>query len=171
MTDLAPYAPPTTATVEPVKFLDMTGVSEDVLWAIGRASRMGQLVRVEDHAERPDGTVRARIAYTGETPQMPATALALPGPARPAASAPLPDEPQRWEAWDYIMAGLIATVVAMAGAALWGLYLAVMALGAWVAAHSAQIVGTLAIIAVIMLLALLGGGKACPGLHCGGCRG
>ena len=168
MTDLAPYAPPTTATVEPVKFLDMTGVSEDVLWAIGRASRMGQLVRVEDHAERPDGTVRARIAYSGETPQMPATALALPGPARP---APLLDERERWEAWDYVTAGLIATVVAMAGAALWGLYLAVMALGAWVAAHSAQIVGTLAIIAVIMLLALLGGGKACPGLHCGGCRG
>lgn len=168
MTDLAPYTPPTTVTTEPVKFLDMTGVSEDVLWAIGRASRMGQLVRIESHTESPDGTIRARIAYTGETPQMP-TALALPAGST---APPVIDERWHWDSWDYFMAAIRVGQVAIAGTAVWLIYEAVLWVRDLLATYGAQILGGIAaIVAVILLLALLGGGKGCAGIHCGGCKG
>lgn len=165
MTDLANYSSPTESTVEPVKFLDMTGVSEDVLWTIGRASRMGQLVRIESRTDHGDGTASARIAYIGDTPVMPVTTPALPGPA------PVIDERWHWDSWDYFMAAIRVGQVAVAGSAVWLVVQALLWVRDLLATYGTQIVGGIAAIVVILIALLALGGGKCPGLHCGGCRG
>lgn len=170
MTDLATYTPPATTTVEPVKYMDMTGVSEDVLWAIGRASRLGQLVRIESHTTLDNGRVHARVAYTGDTPQMPSTALAL--VPSPATAPPLIDERWHWDSWDYFMAAIRVGQVAIAGTAVWLVTQAVLWVRDFLATYGAQILGGIAAIVLILIaLLVLGGSGKCPGLHCGGCKG
>lgn len=165
MTTLDRYLPPVTVTVEPVRHWDMTDVPENVLWVIGRARRTGQLVRVDNTTDHPDGTVTARIHHTG--------ALALPG------VTPLELTPdigrQRWDAGDYTVAVCVGGAAAIAGTAVWLIYSAVTALGALLAIHSGVIlpalITTVAVIGALLLILVPLAGKGCPGLHCGGCKG
>jgi hypothetical protein len=162
---------PSGATVRPVQYQDLTGLQEDVLYAIGRAGRLGALVRAEPVRENPDGTVTARVHAT-ELITLPDAPFALPGPAVPADDW-VPGQPrERWETGDYVIAGLTACKYAVIGGIAYLAYVGVSAVCAWIAVNSGAILGAIgAVLAVMLLLATLGGGKGCPGIHCGGCSG
>ncbi len=72
----------------------------------------------------------------------------------------------------YLMAARILIPPGITGCVVWG---AVDLVGA-VATHAAGIAVTaeyylgIAILGLLAAVALLGGGKRCPGLHCAGCR-
>ncbi|MGH7743360.1 MAG: hypothetical protein ACREQ5_00860 [Candidatus Dormibacteria bacterium] len=160
------YTPPPTQTT-PLQYLDVTGVQEDVLWAVGRAQRLGQLARVDPAHHNDDGTVTVRIYHTG-----PAHTRHMPTP--PGAEV----DPPRWDSWDYFSAGLLITRYLFVGGVvcvvLWRIGVAVSGIGAWFGANGATIIGVVGAIALVMLLlALLGRrGRGCPGVisHCFGCR-
>jgi hypothetical protein len=162
---------PSGATVSPVQFQDLTGLSEDVLYAIGRAGRLGTLVRAEPVRENPDGTVTARVHAT-EPLTLPEGPLALPGPATPVEDWVSGQSRERWETGDYVIAGITACKYAAIGGIAYLAYVGISAVCAWVALHSGAILGAIgAVLAVMLLLATLGGGKGCPGIHCAGCSG
>lgn len=156
------------ATVTPVQFMDLTGLQEDVLWAIGNASRRGTLVRAAPKRSNADGTVTAEVHYVGEAPVLPSQVrapLALEGPAEPI-------EQGRWDSWDTFSACLLAGKVAIGGGIAYLVYLGAVAAFTWLSVHLTAILGAIgAVLVVMLLLGAITGGKGCPGLHCGGCRG
>ncbi len=107
--------------------------------------------------------------------------ITSPGLARPPAARPpmtleavvLRDRPAR--RWPRVLAGLV--VITVAGAALAGLvWVGVLAVLSAIATVTAAIAWLKAhlwalIAAGLALLLLGGGGAACAGLHCAGCRG
>jgi hypothetical protein len=162
---------PSGATVSPVQFQDLTGLSEDVLYAIGRAGRLGTLVRAEPVRENPDGTVTARV-HTTEPLTLPEGPLALPGPAAPVEDWVPGQSRERWEAGDYVIAGLTVGKYATIGGIAYLAYVGISAVCTWIGLNSGAILGAVGtVLAVRLLLATLGGGRDCPGIHCGGCNG
>lgn len=161
MTTPARYTPK--VTVAPVQVIDLTGLQEEVLYALGRASRRGTLVRAEPLQTNPDGTVTVRAHYTVEPPALPRPMLTE--------RAPRPSGRERWETWDYVYAGLIVLGLAATAATVWVAYLAVLAVCAWIAAHLTVILISIAVL--IGLIIFFGRSASCAGIitHCGGCRG
>ena len=114
------------------------------------------------------------LAHT-EGRLMGVTGAALIGPDRVRVTADLVDlAPARRSRWQRIRPWLVRSAVLLAvvaaGAAVWLLVLtvvaAVTAVVSWITAH--WMVFALVLVGLVLLL---GGGSACRGLHCGGCRG
>lgn len=121
------------------------------------------------------------LAHT-EGRLMGVTGAALIGPDRVRVTADLVDlAPARRSRWQRIRPWLVRSAVLLAvvaaGAAVWLLVLAVIAfvltvvaavtaVVSWITAH--WMVFALVLVGLVLLL---GGGSACRGLHCGGCRG
>lgn len=158
--------PPATIQPTPVQYLDFTGVQEDVMWAVGRAQRLGQLVRMEPVTPNDDGTVTARIYHTG-----PAYTLAM--PIQLGADV---ETANRWDAWDYFSATMITARYLFIGSvtvtALWGIWWVVTTIGDFLNVYAGLIVGGICVVLILRLLMALLGGRGCPGVvsHCFGCR-
>lgn len=109
------------------------------------------------------------------------TGAALVAPGRVRVTADLAEPAPARSRWQRIRPWLTGTAVAVAviaaAAAVWLLVLAVIALvGVVVTAVTAVVSWITAywmVLALVLvgLVLLLGGGSACGGLHCGGCRG
>lgn len=136
----------------------VTGAREEVRTALEHAHAAGRLVTIREAAELPDG----RLHVVAELRE-------------PAASTPAPSPWWCSARGRWLAAGYGAAVVAAGGLAV-GLVVAVVALvstvvaaiaaaAAWVTANLAGLLGL-----GVLVLALLGGGARCAGLHCGGCR-
>lgn len=165
-TPLVPATRPSTTTLTPVNTIDVTGSPADVMWTVGRYREMGALVRPPEMRPAPHpGVETARVRLLAGTPVLPVG----------------PDTDRvRYDTIDYLIAaapivkyGLVAAAVGTAG---YGIYRMVAAAWAWFGVHGAAVVDTAlgagGLIGLLMLLGTLrGGGKGCPGIHCGGCSG
>ena len=120
------------------------------------------------------------LAHT-EGRLMGVTGAALLAPGRVRVTADLVDPAPVRSRWQRIRPWLIRSAVLLAvvaaGTALWLLVLAVIALVSTVVAAVTAVVAWITahwmVLALVLvgLVLLLGGGSACRGLHCGGCRG
>lgn len=120
------------------------------------------------------------LAHT-EGRLMGVTGATLVAPGRVRVTADLADPTPARSRWQRIRPWLICLAVAVAlaaaGAAVWLLVLAVIALVSTIVAAVTAVVSWITahwmVLALVLvgLVLLLGGGSACAGLHCGGCRG
>lgn len=153
-------------TTRPVRVQNLTGLQEDVLYAVGYAQRVGALVRVEQVADGGHGSVTVRVHHTLLVP------LVLP---KQLAAVEL----GRARDWmDYVELGLRCAPWLLGGGIAFGVYELIHKAAVWLGVHghviATGITSALAGVAVLGLLALLGGGGrggGCVGLHCGGCKG
>ncbi len=120
------------------------------------------------------------LAHT-EGRLMSVTGAALVASGRVRVTADLVDPAPARSRWQRIRPWLIRSAVLLAvvaaGAAVWLLVLAVIALVSTVVAAVTAVVSWISAhwmvlgLVLVGLVLLLGGGSACAGLHCGGCRG
>jgi hypothetical protein len=148
-----------------VRVQDLTGLKEDVLYAVGYAERVGALVRVEPVTDHGNGSVTVRVHHTLLVPLVLPTQLAA-------------VRIGHYRDWmDYVEIGLRLAPWLLGAGLLWVGYTVVTRVMDWFDVHSTVIAsvssGVLGLAALLGLLCLLGGGRGggCVGLHCGGCKG